>query len=264
MYNEQLEKLIEMALMDGELTEKEKQILFKKADEFGIDHDEFEMYLIGKESEKQKSIITKASPTTEKHGNVTKCPACGAFVPSLSVKCSDCGFEFKNVKANNSVAQITEKLEQVRIDCDNKEYANKIGDIIGVSESFRLSDVIARQKDVIRNFPVPNTLEDIYELLIFMKHKSIKKIKTKDDYSFRTEDLHGLTDAWAVKYDEVLSKAKFIFRDDPKSLELLRKFDSTEADNLSKPKKKRWPIWKIILVAFLVWLFLYIVTNIGG
>ena len=27
MYNEQLEKLIEMALIDGELTEKEKQIL---------------------------------------------------------------------------------------------------------------------------------------------------------------------------------------------------------------------------------------------
>ena len=32
MYNEQLEKLVEMALMDGELTEKEKQVLFKKAE----------------------------------------------------------------------------------------------------------------------------------------------------------------------------------------------------------------------------------------
>ena len=31
MYNEQLEKLIDYALADGELTEKEKQVLFKKA-----------------------------------------------------------------------------------------------------------------------------------------------------------------------------------------------------------------------------------------
>ena len=29
MYNEQLEKLIDYALADGELTEKEKQVLFK-------------------------------------------------------------------------------------------------------------------------------------------------------------------------------------------------------------------------------------------
>ena len=45
MYNDQIEKLIEMALMDGELTEKEKQVLFKKAEAMGIDLDEFEMVL---------------------------------------------------------------------------------------------------------------------------------------------------------------------------------------------------------------------------
>ena len=38
MYNEKLEKLIEMALMDGEITAKEKKILIKKAENF-IDFD---------------------------------------------------------------------------------------------------------------------------------------------------------------------------------------------------------------------------------
>jgi hypothetical protein len=37
MYNEKIENLINFALADGELTEKEKQILFKKAEEAGID-----------------------------------------------------------------------------------------------------------------------------------------------------------------------------------------------------------------------------------
>lgn len=45
MYNEQLEQLIDAALADGVLTEKEKQILFKKAQAFGVDLDEFEMVL---------------------------------------------------------------------------------------------------------------------------------------------------------------------------------------------------------------------------
>jgi uncharacterized tellurite resistance protein B-like protein len=48
MYNEQIDNLINIALGDGELTEKEKQILFKKAEVEGIDLDEFEMVLDAK------------------------------------------------------------------------------------------------------------------------------------------------------------------------------------------------------------------------
>ena len=39
MYNERLENLIDAALADGELTEKEKQILFKNAQVLGVDLD---------------------------------------------------------------------------------------------------------------------------------------------------------------------------------------------------------------------------------
>ena len=45
LYDPKIEKLIDLALADGELTEKEKQILFKKAEAEGIDLDEFEMVL---------------------------------------------------------------------------------------------------------------------------------------------------------------------------------------------------------------------------
>ena len=55
MYNEKLDKLIEIALIDGELTEKEKQVLFKNAETMGVDLDEFEMVLESKLFEKQKS-----------------------------------------------------------------------------------------------------------------------------------------------------------------------------------------------------------------
>ena len=45
MYDPQLEKLVDMALEDGVITEKEKNILVKRAKLLGIDLDEFEMYL---------------------------------------------------------------------------------------------------------------------------------------------------------------------------------------------------------------------------
>ena len=48
LYGNYMEQLIEMALADGELTEKEKQVLFKKAEANGIDLDEFEMVLVHK------------------------------------------------------------------------------------------------------------------------------------------------------------------------------------------------------------------------
>jgi hypothetical protein len=45
MYSEKLEKLIELSLADGVLTEKEKQVLLKNAEAEGIDLNEFEIVL---------------------------------------------------------------------------------------------------------------------------------------------------------------------------------------------------------------------------
>ena len=109
MYNEQLEKLIEMALLDGELTEKEKQLLFKKAESFGVDLDEFEMVLDAKLFERQQATKSAAAssapaaPKSDKFGDIRKCPSCGAIVQSFSAKCVDCGHEFSNIEANASI-----------------------------------------------------------------------------------------------------------------------------------------------------------------
>ena len=79
MYNEQIEKLIELALADGELTEKEKQVLFKKAEAAGIDLDEFEMVLDAKLFEKNQAKTETppvSAPKSDKFGDVKKCPSC--------------------------------------------------------------------------------------------------------------------------------------------------------------------------------------------
>lgn len=126
IYSEKLESLIDMALSDGELSEKEKQVLFKKAELEGIDLDEFEMVLDAKLFEKQQSVKSVApttdappnpsAPKSDKFGDVKKCPACGAIAQSFQTKCSDCGHEFSNIGANVSI----EKLFQLLIEAENQ------------------------------------------------------------------------------------------------------------------------------------------------
>ena len=65
MYNEKIEALIKAALADGVLTEKEKQVLFKRAQEQGIDLDEFEMVLDARLIELQKA--EKSAPKSTKY-----------------------------------------------------------------------------------------------------------------------------------------------------------------------------------------------------
>ena len=44
----EIDKLIEMALTDGQVTDKEREIILRKAEKLGLDVDEVEMYLEGK------------------------------------------------------------------------------------------------------------------------------------------------------------------------------------------------------------------------
>ena len=44
----EIEKLIDLALADGQLTDKERNVILKKATELGVDTDEVEMVLDGK------------------------------------------------------------------------------------------------------------------------------------------------------------------------------------------------------------------------
>jgi hypothetical protein len=102
MYNEQLEKLIEMALIDGVLTEKEKQILFKKAESFGVDLDEFEMVLDAKLHQQQKS---------QSKTNVNKCPSCGETISGLSKVCPSCNFILSKSSDSSELDKSIQLLE---------------------------------------------------------------------------------------------------------------------------------------------------------
>lgn len=93
MYNEELENLIDAALTDGVLTDKEKQILFKKAQAMGVDLDEFEVIVETKleklkRLEQVKSEISILSKELERvHGKdkIKKLVLCAVLLVILFV-----------------------------------------------------------------------------------------------------------------------------------------------------------------------------------
>ena len=228
MYNEQLEKLIEMALMDGELTEKEKQILFKKAEGMGVDLDEFEMVLEAKLFEKQKSMeqekpkTKEAAPKSDKFGDVKKCPACGSMVQSFQIKCIDCGHEFSNIESNVSINKLFEMLNDA--ENERKDEGMSVGKALGgmFANAYGLGGgdkVDSKKKTIISNFPIPTTKDDIVEFLSLAvpKAKTVGNFLTKSQPENKGHN--DFVNVWKTKCEQIIMKARFSMKDDKKTLE---------------------------------------------
>ena len=211
IYGDYIEHLIDMALADGELTEKEKQVLFKKAEAAGIDLDEFEMVLDARLFEKQKAMkapqpqaIGGAAPKSDKYGDVKKCPSCGAMIESFTTRCPDCGYEFRNIEAASSITALSKKLEQLD--------SQKGG---GFFSAFKDESIDKKKADAIRTFPVPNTKEDLLEFLSYAVSLGKKK---GGFFSNEAPSERIMREAWFEKCKQIIMKARFSMKDDPKTL----------------------------------------------
>jgi len=238
MYSEQLEKLIDMALIDGELTEKEKQILFKKAESFGVDLDEFEMVLEAKLFEKKQSASQSepspvAAPKSDKLGDVKKCPACGSMVGAFKAVCSDCGHEFRNVESASSVQKLYQELVRVEEDERNRPKPTPSGlkslqsliqgDRDPMEEINLAKRINQRKSTIVSMFPIPNAKEDIIEFMSMAVAEGGKKIGGL----FSSARMNGENDyikAWRSKAEQVVIKARFSLKDDKKILEEINQY----------------------------------------
>jgi len=96
--NQELEKYIDMAVADGEVTEKEKTVLLRKAKELGVDQDELDMILEAKLHLQKKS---SEKPKNEPSISATKeCPSCGAQNDVIFTNCMFCKTALPNVDIN--------------------------------------------------------------------------------------------------------------------------------------------------------------------
>ena len=217
MFSKELEEVIEAALADGSLTEKERAVLHKRAQAEGVDLDELDIVIDGRlaKMKRQEDWLRPAPPkeaTNQKYGNVLKCPSCGAQVVGGSALCPECGYAFSNVGANSSYEKLSEKLEAI-----DAAYRDKVSFSIPL---YGVSKQAKEKASVIRMFPVPNTRADLLEFLASM---SAQIQSMKRNQSMQVFEEETIRKAYEAKYEECVNKARISFANDPDFAPYLQK-----------------------------------------
>ncbi|MBK7888520.1 MAG: hypothetical protein IPJ86_14945 [Bacteroidetes bacterium] len=236
--NPELEKFIDLALATGTLSEKGKQILYKKAKELNVDIDELELVLEGKLHLRQKEMqqssnldVATSSPPplpiqqqSNKEGSIKKCPSCGASMGAFISKCKECGHEFRNVEASNSIKDLNKQLqdaaEKVRVEKEKMVVTWKNAHLKHPANIDK--EISNLQVSIVTSFPILNTKEDILEFLATAVPQSnieIRKFGPFNQIYPGEEGKVALKNAWRSKCEQIIMKARFLLKDDPKTLE---------------------------------------------
>lgn len=222
--NSEMEKLMDLAVADGIITEKERAVLSRKAKELGIDQDEFDMVLEAKLYQRNQSINSmhlQKKEKTQSEVAADKCPSCGADVPSLRAHCPYCGHEAKGIRANSSWERLSVRLSQV-----DREYIDRtaeggiVRDILttGFPMFSSTSKVNGAKAAIISAFPVPNTKEDLMEFILAAAPLASKKAMGMLTPIYEPSGTILLSIAYRNLVASCISKAQVVLTDDSESL----------------------------------------------
>jgi len=170
------------------------------------------------------------APAVQKKGSINKCPSCGAALGAFVSSCESCGHEFTDVAANRSITTLVSRLEEIERDADEK----------GLSGKSRQQAVLERRARLIRDFPIPNSREDLQQLLYFIQPKIADSVKPDPNI----ED-------WRVKFTEVMNRAKYAYKNEASTLAEFERIERSLNASLSSKVKigaKRNPLFVALLV----------------
>lgn len=162
---------------------------------------------------------------TTYEGTLYKCPNCGEHIKSFVSICPSCGYEIRDSKSHSHIDKLAQKLENA-----------------STSE---------QRIELIRNYYIPNTKEDIYEFIIL----ATSNIKTNDDI-----------EAWYTKLEQAYQKATLSFKDTP---------DFQYIDKIYQKEKKRKSIYLLTknlkksanfrhFTLLILGILLLVIGSIGG
>jgi len=164
----------------------------------------------------KENNIDETSERTEKYvGAILKCAHCGATITRTTVVCQDCGMKVTDANALSSVQDFKNQL--MAIEATRKETRGNLFYLNGPA------DPADRKKiDLIKNYPIPNTIDDILEFMCIASANidvNISKKTWMNSYSgmgvTSAEMPRVISDAWVAKMKQLYHKAEILFPDDP-------------------------------------------------
>lgn len=150
MFSERLEKLIEAALQDGQLTEQEKASIIKRAGAEGEDLNEVDIYIQSLQQKRQQEMIQQAQQAEtekmiaqkkaleakraaaaeeekERARLLRKCPACGTPIPAATNVCPNCGYIVESSEITEKISKLIREITQY--DYADSKYNELIADL---------------------------------------------------------------------------------------------------------------------------------------
>ncbi len=168
-------------------------------------------------------VVSDINSTTKRKinydGEVHKCPQCGEVLDAFVIVCPSCGYELRGSSATSAVKEFAAKLDDV-----TTEY---------------------QKENIIRNFPIPNTKEDIFEFMILAS----SNIDCPHKEAFQ---------AWVAKFEQCYQKAKLSFRQESDFLKIQAIYEKTQ--KTIKRIRRKGPLGKFIKIGLPI--IIFVVLNV--
>lgn len=172
-----------------------------------------------------------SDPINQKQGVINKCPNCGGALKAFAATCEFCGHELAGVNANRTISALVAKFEEIESEAIRS----------GLSGGALEREITTRKARVIRDFPIPNSREDLQSLLYFIHPKLQDNLKPDPN-----------ADDWRIKFREVMNLAKNAYKGDARTRtefeEMERELNTTLTSSLQTQAKRR-PLTAIIVIA---------------
>lgn len=140
-------------------------------------------------------------------GQIHKCPNCGETINSFVSNCPTCGYEMRDSHGVSSIRQLAMKLEQLEATRSPQKNMNIFEQAFYGGTQLQKTD--EQKIELIRNFAIPNTKEDILEFIIFAAANIDLKVYGLESNSDPTR--RELSDAWLSKLEQADQKAEILF-----------------------------------------------------
>ena len=184
-----------------------------------------------------KQNIFNTERKTIYDGTMHKCPNCGVMLKSFITNCPTCGFEFRDTKGVSQVTALAKELEKIE--------ANRSKGKGFLAEMGQLEAVDKQKIDLIKNFPIPNTKEDIIEFVVFAASNIEESIYNVYSGSVNITTRRALSDTWLSKLEYAVLKADIMLSSEERAI--IRNIYNEKLKNIQKSKMRQA---KVVAVLF--------------
>lgn len=253
MYNEKLEALITAALADGVLTDKEKNLLFKKAEAMGIDLDEFELVLNGRLAKRKKEMEAKSA---QKKGAIPQ-----ELDDLIKEYLSDGIISTKERQVLLNKAQtLGLNLDEVDlyIDAQQQKADQAVATIMNQRKGNTCPycgapiPLLADKCPSCGQFITPESSKDLEEIFNHLEDALVK---------FKSCDNTAENQANVERY---IRKAKMYYSNNPKIKLLLQEVENEIEDANEKEEESKRKAWNVVKIEVIIAAIIIIICVIGA